>query len=440
MLNIKAEIKKIQEKKSYIGIIGLGYVGLPLAKEFLNSGFSVLGFDIDEEKVKKINQGINYLAHINGDVIKDFVNKGKLEATSDFKRLKEADVIIICLPTPLGDHQEPDLSYVLNTTRTISQNLRKGHIIILESTTYPGTTEEEMLPILEESGLKVGKDFFLGYSPEREDPGNPDFSTRNIPKIVSGVTKNCKEVIKTLYDQIVEKTVPVSSPRVAEAAKILENVYRAVNISLVNELKMVFDRMGINIWEVIEAAKTKPFGFTPFYPGPGMGGHCIPVDPFYLTWKAKEYGVHPRFIELSGQLNNQMPHYVVQKIQQALNSVEKPLKNSRILIVGIAYKKDVGDLRESPALKIIELLQREGAQVNYSDPYVPEIPKLRKFNFKMTSIPLTKNLIEKMDLVAIITDHSNIDYNLIKEHSKLIVDTRNVYKIKGIKEGKIWKA
>ena len=350
----------------------------------------------------------------------------------------KADVLILCVPTPLGKHREPDLSYVLSTVEKIAYKLRKGQAVVLESTTYPGTTEEEMLHILQKSGLKVGQDFFLGYSPEREDPGNPDFATGDIPKIVSGVTQACLEVVKALYDQIVVKTVPVSSPRVAEATKIFENIYRAVNISLVNELKILFTKMGIDIWEVIEAAKTKPFGFQAFTPGPGIGGHCIPIDPFYLTWKAKEYDFHTRFIELSGELNEYMPYYVVERIGKALNSVGKPLKGSKILIIGIAYKADVADLRESAALKVMSILLKEGAEVHYHDPLIPKIPRVRKYSFDLESVPLSASNIRKYDLMAILTNHSNIDYDLIKREARLIVDTRNVFGFE--KNEKIWKA
>ncbi len=432
--------EKITRLDFKVGIIGLGYVGLPLAREFLKAGFDVLGFDIDPEKVKKINRGVNYLYHMDGNFIKKFVDRGKLEATYNFSRLKEVDGIVICVPTPLGKHYEPDLTYVLNTSETIASNLREGHVVILESTTYPGTTEEEVLPILESSGLKVGKDFCLGYSPEREDPGNPRFTTSKIPKVVSGVTKTCLEVIDRLYSKVVIKTVPVSTPRVAEATKLLENIYRAVNIALVNELKVVFEKMGIDIWEVIEAAKTKPFGYHPFYPGPGLGGHCIPIDPFYLTWKAKEYSVHTKFIELSGETNEKMPDYVVERISIALNSRKKAIRGSRILIIGMAYKPDVGDLRESPSLRIFQRLTDLGAEVEYYDPYIPEVTEGRKYSLWKKSVELTPEVVSQFDLVAIITNHSSIDYSMIYRHSRLIVDTRNVYRIKQLQKGKIWKA
>ena len=433
-------LEKIKNKKVYIGIIGLGYVGLPLAREFLNKGFKVIGFDIDKEKVAKINKGESYIKHIDSEFIKKYVSSNSFSATNDFSRLKEVDVIIICVPTPIGKHYEPDLSFVLNTTKTITQHLRKGQLVILESTTYPGTTEEEILPILSNTGLKIGKDFFLGYSPEREDPGNKKFSTATIPKVVSGITEKCLALVNELYKHIVIQTVPVSSPRVAEATKILENTYRAVNIALVNELKIIFERMGIDIWEVIEAAKTKPFGFQAFYPGPGLGGHCIPIDPFYLTWKAKEYDIHTRFIELAGEVNSSIPYYVVEKTIKALNTNNIPVKGAKILLVGVAYKPDVDDMRESPALKIMDLLEKEGARVDYHDPYIPVLPKTRKYQFEKSSVPLTLQNIAQYDAVVITTNHSNIDYNLIAEKAKLIIDTRNALKIKGIQKGKIWKA
>lgn len=433
-------VEKIKQREARVGIIGLGYVGLPLAREFLNEGFSVVGFDIDKTKVDKINSGKSYIRHIPSDFIEKFVSQNKLEATTDFSRLKEVDAILICVPTPLGEHLEPDLSYVLNTTETISKYLRKGHIVVLESTTYPGTTEEEMLPILGKSGLKAGEDFCLGYSPEREDPGNKDFTTRIIPKVVSGINEKCLEIIKTLYDQIVVKTVPVSSPRVAESTKLLENIYRAINIALVNELKMIFDRMGIDVWEVIEAAKTKPFGFHAFYPGPGLGGHCIPIDPFYLTWKSKEYDLPTRFIELAGEINTFMPYFVIEKTIRALNNAGKSIKGAKILVLGVAYKPNVDDMRESPSLKVIDLLQKEGAIVDYNDPYIPKLPETRKYKFDMESVPLTPENIASYDAVLITTDHSVYDYEMIEKNAKLIIDTRNALKKKGINNGKIVKA
>ncbi len=432
--------EKIISKEALVGIIGLGYVGLPLVREFLNKDFRVLGFDTDAQKVRMVNAGESYIKHIPAEFIKRFTHDGQMEATADFSRLREADAILICVPTPLGRHHEPDLSYVLGTAEAIAAALRKGQLIVLESTTYPGTTEEEVLPVLTKTGLKVGRDFYLGYSPEREDPGNTHFSTPEIPKVVSGVTERCLELTKALYDQIITRTVPVSSPRVAEATKLLENIYRAVNIALVNELKMVFDRMGIDVWEVIEAAKTKPFGFQAFYPGPGLGGHCIPIDPFYLTWKARESEVHTRFIELAGEVNTYMPHYVVQKTIRALNEDHKSIKGARILLLGMAYKPDVDDVRESPALKIMGLLMDEGAQVDYNDPYIPELPATRRYKFSKSSVELTPQSLASYDAVIITTNHSCYDYDLILEKANIIIDTRNALRLKGRRRGKVWKA
>jgi UDP-N-acetyl-D-glucosamine dehydrogenase len=432
--------EKIESGKALIGIIGLGYVGLPLAHEFLMKGFKIVGFDTDGEKVRKINEGESYIKHISSDFIKKYLLNGQFSATVDFSCLKEVDVIVICVPTPLEKHNEPDLSYIIATAKSIATTLQEGQLIVLESTTFPGTTEEEILPILAKKGLKVGHHFYLGYSPEREDPGNPLFSTSEIPKVVSGVTARCQELTKLLYDKVIKRTVPVSSTRVAEAAKLLENIYRAVNIALVNELKVVFDRMGIDVWEVIEAAKTKPFGFQPFYPGPGLGGHCIPIDPFYLTWKAKESEVHTQFIELAGEVNAYMPYYVVQRTAKALNDHTKSLKGSKILLLGVAYKPDVDDLRESPALKIMELLIDEGAYVDYNDPYAPQLPATRKYNFNKKSVELTSKSLKLYDAVIITTNHSCYDYNLICEDANIIIDTRNVFTVKSRWREKIWKA
>ena len=438
---MKKLIEKIKNKKSTVGIIGLGYVGLPLAREFLNAGFSVIGFDKDKGKVKKLNQGNTYIKHINSNFIKHYVTeKKKFFATDDFSRLKEVDFILICVPTPLGEHYEPDLSFVKDTTKTIAKNLKKGHVVILESTTYPGTTEEEILPILEKTGMKVGKDFFLGYSPEREDPGNKEFSTSNIPKVISAISKNGLEIIDTFYSQIV-KTVPVSSPKVAESSKILENTYRAVNIALVNELKMMFDRMGVDVWEVIEAAKTKPFGFQAFYPGPGLGGHCIPIDPFYLTWKANEYDFSTKFIRLAGEVNISQPYYVVSNIVRALNTMGISVKDAKILIAGVAYNPDIDDMRESPALKIIDLLRKENAaSVDYYDPFIPLLPATRKYKFNLRSININKVNNNKYDVIIIVTNHSNINYKNLIEKGKIIIDTRNVLDQEGIKNKKILKS
>ncbi len=420
-------IDKIESKEAHIGIIGLGYVGLPIVLRFCEEGFTVIGFDVDHEKVKKINRGRSYIKHIPSGKIRSFVN-GKpptLTSTTDMSLLSKVDVAIICVPTPLSAKREPDLSYVENTARDIARNLRPGQLISLESTTYPGTTEEVLLPLFEETGLKVGKDFFLVFSPEREDPGRKDFTTKTTPKVVGGVTKRCLEAGTALYSQVVDRVVTVSSPREAEMTKLLENIYRSVNIALVNELKVLCQRMGIDIWEVIEAAKTKPFGFTPFYPGPGLGGHCIPIDPFYLTWKAREYDFATRFIELAGEINTHMPYYVIQRVMEALNERGKALKGARVLVLGIAYKKDIDDMRESPSFHIIELLQKKGAMVDYNDPYIPKLPKLRGHDLSMDSVELNEDMLSSYDCVLIITDHSAYDYKWIVEHSRLIVDTRN---------------
>ena len=422
---------KIKNKKSIIGVIGMGYVGLPLVKTFLNKGFGVVGFDIDEKKVLMLNKGKSYIKHVTAEELKGFLNKKKFQATVDFAALGKVDVIIICVPTPLDAHNNPDLSFVLKTTETISKNLRKGQLVILESTTYPGTTEEEVLPLLEAGGLKVGKDFFLAYSPERENPGDKVYTTEKIPKVVGGVTPECSQVAKALYDQIIKKTVPVSSPKVAEATKIMENVFRSVNIAMVNEMKMIFDRMGIDVWEVIQAASTKPFGFMPFFPGPGYGGHCIPVDPFYLAWKAKEVDQPTKFIELAGEINIFMPYYVVTKTIEALNENGKSIKGAKILILGLAYKEDIDDQRESPSLKIISLLKKHGAEVSYNDPYVPQASGYRDYpGLVLESVELTGSILKASDAVVIVTAHSDYDFDWIAKNASLIIDTRNAIKKK----------
>ena len=418
-------IKKLKDKSAIIGIVGLGYVGLPLLLRFVEAGYQVLGIDIDQEKIDKLNQGQTYIKHVPAKSIKSALHG--FSVTTDFSKAKEADALIICVPTPIDLHREPDLSFVLNTTDSLSPHLRPGHIVSLESTTYPGTTDEEVKPRVESGGLKVGNDIFLVYSPEREDPGNPNFTTRTIPKVVGGVTPSCLEVGVALYNQVIDEVVPVTSTRVAEMAKLLENIHRAVNIGLVNEMKIVADCMNIDIHEVIRAAATKPFGFVPYYPGPGLGGHCIPIDPFYLSWKAREYGINTRFIELAGEVNSNMPDWVVGKISAALNDQCKPIKGSRILVLGIAYKKNVDDMRESPAVKIMELLQLRGAKISYSDPYVPEFPKMRNYHFKLSSVPLNINSIAEYDCIVVATDHDVFDWELIKQNAQLIVDTRGVY-------------
>jgi UDP-N-acetyl-D-glucosamine dehydrogenase len=423
--------KKIKKREACVGVIGLGYVGLPLVKTFLNAGFRVIGFDVDRNKVNSLNKARSYIKHVTGEDLKPFIREKKFEATSDFKNLSDTDVIIICVPTPLDAHKNPDLSFVLNTTQVIAENLRRGQLVVLESTTYPGTTEEEMLPILETSGLKVGKDFYLAYSPERENPGDEVFTTARIPKVVGGITPSCKKAAKALYDQIVVLTIPVSAPRVAEATKLLENIFRSVNIALVNEMKMIFERMDIDVWEVIQAASTKPFGFMPFFPGPGYGGHCIPVDPFYLTWKAKEVDYSTKFIELAGEINTLMPYYVVDKTIETLNARGKSIRGANILILGVAYKRDVDDQRESPSLKIINLLQEKGAKISYNDPYVPESRGHRDYpGLNLNSIPLSERVLKRSDAVIIATDHSVYDYDWIVKNASLVIDTRNAVKKK----------
>ncbi|MGD1076494.1 MAG: nucleotide sugar dehydrogenase [Thermodesulfovibrionales bacterium] len=418
--------ERIRSKEVKVGIIGLGYVGLPLVLSFCRAGFRVTGFDIDANKIRLLKKGESYISHIASAHIQQCASA--FSPTSDFAGLAEMDCIIICVPTPLNKYREPDLSYVLNTTTTIARYIRKGQLISLESTTYPGTTDEDMRAILEESGLRAGTDFYLAYSPEREDPNNKSFSTGTIPKVVGGYTPECLSIATALYSQIIERVIPVSSTKAAEATKLLENIYRAVNIALVNELKVLFDRMGIDVWEVIEAAKTKPFGFQAFYPGPGLGGHCIPIDPFYLTWKAREYDFSTRFIELAGEINTDMPYYVVEKTIEALNANNKGIHDARILILGLAYKKDVDDTRESPSLKLMEIFQKKGAEVDYNDPYIPLPPKLRKYKLEKGSVPLTRENLGRYDCVIVATDHSAYDPDFILENAQLVVDTRNLIK------------
>ena len=417
--------KKVEDKKAVVGVLGLGYVGLPLAREFATAGLKVLGFDVEEKKVRTLNSGRSIIKHVPHSQVRKMVKDGLFGATTNMARLKTVDAILICVPTPLTDNREPDMQFVIKSTETIAKYLRPGQLIVLESTTYPGTTSELMAPILERKGLKAGKDFHLAYSPEREDPGNKDFTTATIPKVVGGLTKRCSKMACKLYEAAIVRTIPVSSLEAAEAAKILENVYRCVNIAMVNELKTVFDRMDIDVWEVIKAASTKPFGFKAFYPGPGLGGHCIPIDPFYLTWKARQYGMPTRFIELAGEINTGMPGYVVNKTMEALNEHRKSLKGSKVLVLGLAYKKDIDDLRESPSIELIELLRKKGAKVDYNDPYIPKTHKQRKHDLKMTSKKLSAKMLAGYDVVLISTDHSDYDYNWIVKHAKLVVDTRN---------------
>jgi len=421
--------EKIKDKTCIIGIVGLGYVGLPLALAFAESDYKVVGFDLDRYKVDKLlKHKKSYINHVDSNKISKSVETGKLDATEDLSRIVEVDVIILCLPTPINQYREPDLSFIINTMDKILPYLKKGQLLSLESTTYPGTTEEELRPRIEAKGFKLGEDFFLIYSPEREDPGNPNFTTGTIPKIVGGSTANCLQVGQFLYKGIISEVIPVSSTKAAELTKLLENIYRAVNIGLVNEMKIVADKMGIDIWEVINAAATKPFGFTPFYPGPGWGGHCIPIDPFYLTWKAKEFGVNTRFIELSGEVNTFMPQWIIQKVMDALNDKEKSLKNANVLVLGLSYKKNIDDTRESPSVKLMELLREKGAIVHYTDPLVPKFPKMREHSFNLASIEITEENLNRMDCIIISTNHDDFDYDFILKFGKLIVDTRGVYK------------
>ncbi len=420
-------IAKLNNKTAVIGIVGMGYVGLPLMLRFVEVGYKVLGMDIDEEKAASLNQGRSYIEHIPSEKIAQAVQTGGFRATADFSQSPQADALILCVPTPLNKYREPDLSFVLNTIDSLVPYLRKGQVVSLESTTYPGTTDEELKPRIESRGLRVGEDIFLVYSPEREDPGNLDFETRTIPKVCGGDTPQCLEVGVSLYRQVIDKVVPVSSTRTAEMTKLIENIHRAVNIGLVNEMKIVADKMGIDIHEVIRAAATKPFGFVPYYPGPGLGGHCIPIDPFYLTWKAREYGLNTRFIELSGEINRAMPEWVVSKVTDALNDRGKSIKGCKTLVLGIAYKKNVGDMRESPSVELMELLQAKGAAISYSDPHVPVFPKMRKHHFDLSSVPLTAETIASFDFLLLVTNHDAFDYALIKKYARLIVDTRGVY-------------
>lgn len=422
-------IGKINAKKAVIGIVGLGYVGLPLALRFAEVGFTTIGFDIDPTKITMLASGQSYIKHVSAKLIRSAVESGQLTATSDFTQSANVDVLIICVPTPLSAHREPDLSFVIKTVDSVVPYLHKGQLICLESTTYPGTTEEELKPRLEAKGLRVGEDIFLVFSPEREDPGNQSFQVSNIPKVVGGLTPACLEVGIVLYQHVTNQVVPVSSAGAAEFTKLLENIYRAVNIGLVNELKVLADRMGIDIWEVIDAAATKPFGFTAFYPGPGLGGHCIPIDPFYLVWKAREYGLSARFIELAGEINTTMPSWVITKITDALNDQGKSVKGARVLILGIAYKKNVDDMRESPAVELMSLLQEKGAIIQYSDPFVPTFPKMRKYQFDLDSVDLTPETLAQADCVVVATDHDELDYELIQQSSKCVVDTRGRYRV-----------
>jgi UDP-N-acetyl-D-glucosamine dehydrogenase len=420
-------LDRVAEKKAIVAVVGLGYVGLPLALSFAEAGYQVLGLDVDAEKVRKISRRESYIGHISKTRLKDCA--ALFSATSDFQLAGDADAVIICVPTPLTRHQDPDLSYVSGTLEALLPFLREGQLLSLESTTYPGTTNEILRPPLEAKGFVIGKSFFLVYSPEREDPANPDFQTQTIPKVLGGCTPSCRKAGLALYGKVVANMVPVSSPEAAELTKLLENIYRAVNIGLVNELKLVADEMGLDIHEVIKAAATKPFGFTPFYPGPGIGGHCIPIDPFYLTWKARAFGIHTRFIELAGEINSAMPRYVTEKLSRALNDKGLPLRGARVLLLGMAYKKNVEDMRESPSLEVLRLLLDAGAVAHYSDPHVPSLPPTRKGSFDLRSVELTPQALASYDAVVMLTDHRAFDHDLIFKHSRLLVDTRGAFPI-----------
>ncbi len=424
---MEASLKKaIDDRSAKIGIIGLGYVGLPLIRAFIAAGYKTIGYDVDQSKVDSLLAGKSYIGHISSQWIAKIVGDGSLEPTADMSRLAEADALLICVPTPLSESRDPDLFYVESTTRSIAATLRPGQLVVLESTTYPGTTRDVMLPILAKSGLTVGEDYFLAYSPEREDPGNPDFSADGIPKVVGGLEPASGRLAEALYSQAVVRIVPVTSCEAAEACKILENTYRSVNIAMVNELKVLFDRLGIDVWEVIGAAKTKPFGFQAFYPGPGLGGHCIPIDPFYLSWVARRHGMNTRFIELAGEINTSMPQYVVHKVADALNETARPVRGSKICVLGVAYKKDVDDPRESPSFELMKLLLASGADLTYNDPHVPALPSMRHYDLpEMCSSELTPEFLAAQDCVLIATDHSAYDYAYLVKHAALVVDTRN---------------
>lgn len=433
--------RAIADKSAKVGVIGLGYVGLPLIRAFIGAGFRTMGFDVDQAKVDRLLAGQSYIGHIPSEWIAECVDNGHFEPTADMSRLAEADVLLICVPTPLSESRDPDLKYVEDTTRSIAKTLRPGQLVVLESTTYPGTTRDVMLPILAESGLTVGENYFLAYSPEREDPGNPDFSAEGIPKVVGGIDPESCRLAEMLYSQAVVKVITVSSCEVAETCKILENTYRSVNIAMVNELKVLMDRLGIDVWEVIDAAKTKPFGFQAFYPGPGLGGHCIPIDPFYLSWVARKSGTPTRFIELAGEINTAMPRHVVRRLVEALNDAGKPLRGSKVCLLGVAYKKDVDDPRESPSFVLMDLLGAGGAELSYHDPYIPKLPKVRNHDLPdLQSSELTAEFLAGLDCLLIATDHSSCDYDFIVRHAPLVVDTRNA--TKNVTEGreKICKA
>jgi UDP-N-acetyl-D-glucosamine dehydrogenase len=418
--------QKIQARTAVVSVVGLGYVGLPLLRAFFKAGFPVLGYDIDQEKVRMLRQGQSYLKHLGEDFVQEMAQSQRFTATADSKELARADAIVLCVPTPLGSHGEPDMSYIVRSTEMVQKVLRKGQLVSLESTTYPGTTRGDCMPILEKTGLKSGRDFFLAFSPEREDPGRKDHNTQTIPKLVGGTDEQSGRLATQLYAAAIRQVIPVDNAEIAEAAKLLENIYRCVNIALVNELKPVLSAMGIDIWKVISAAATKPFGFQAFYPGPGLGGHCIPIDPFYLTWKAKEFGHHTRFIELAGEINSAMPHYVVNRTMDGLNEIGKALRGAKVLVIGLAYKPDVDDVRETPAAEIIKLLFEHGADVSYHDPHVPLFAGMRKYmEYRMHSVPLTPEAVKAADCVLVVTNHTAIDWQVIAEHARLVVDSRN---------------
>ena len=441
--SVESLSKRVESREAVAGVIGLGYVGLPLGVSIARANYPTIGFDVDDAKVTALNAGRSYIEAVAGDELAEQVGQGRFRATKDFAELRDCDVIVICVPTPLSAHREPDLHFVEQTTEVIAEHLRPGQLIVLESTTYPGTTDEVVIPILERGGLKSGRDFFVAFSPEREDPGNRSFKTTTIPKVVGGDGPEASRLAEAFYGAVVEKVIAVSSTRVAEAVKITENVFRAVNIALVNELKVIYDAMGIDVWEVIDAAATKPFGFMPFYPGPGLGGHCIPIDPFYLTWKSREYDISTRFIELAGEINIGMPRYVVRRLEEELDRrLSRSLGSARILVLGISYKKNVPDMRESPSLVLMELLERRGTHVDFHDPLVEEVPPTREhpeFTGRR-SVPISAETLAGYDAVLIATDHDSVDYRLVAEHSKLVVDTRNVMVRNGVTGGSIAKA
>lgn len=426
MSNKEILMEKIQSKNAVIGVVGLGYVGLPLAVEKAKAGYKVIGFDIQQKRCDMVNEGKNYIGDVVDEELKDLVREGRIFATTDYSKIAEVDAVAIAVPTPLDKYKQPDVSYVVSSTESIAKNLHSGMLVVLESTTYPGTTEEIVKPILEKTGLVCGKDFYLAFSPERVDPGNKFFKTKNTPKVVGGITKDCTEIAASMYRNVLEGEIfPVSSPAVAEMEKILENTFRNINVALANEMAILCTKMGIDVWEVIDAAKTKPYGFMAFYPGPGLGGHCIPIDPFYLTWKAREYDYHTRLIEIAGEINDYMPEFVVEKAGHILNTFRKPLNGSKVLLLGAAYKKDIDDLRESPVLKVIENLHKREAVVLYNDPFIPEF---KHMDVEYKSLELTEDTLRDADIVIITTDHSSYDYDLIVRNAKVVLDTRNATK------------